>query len=100
MMRRAILAGVAATVAPLALAAGLTAGHAAPDYRTVCAHGAQGAQCYPAPCPRPAVLASGAYSSYRTAGTMPSGSAVQLSDGDRYACRAGHVIVTSSAGEN
>lgn len=71
-MRRAI----AAAAVTLALAACGT-GHTAPR------------------CQRPALLASGAYSSYRAGGTMPSGTVVTLSDGDRWACQAGRVAVTS-----
>jgi hypothetical protein len=83
---RAILAGVAAAVAPLALAAGLTTASAAPAARI---HGA----LIGGSCAEPARLADGQYSSYRTAGTMPSGVTVRLSDGDLWSCRHGAVYV-------
>jgi hypothetical protein len=49
--------------------------------------------CQHAGCPKPERLPGGTYSSYRTAGTMPSGSSVTLSDGDTYSCANGIVTV-------
>jgi hypothetical protein len=46
-----------------------------------------------ASCPAPAHLTNGTYSSYRTAGTMPDGASVRLSDGDTYSCANGIVSV-------
>ena len=46
-----------------------------------------------ASCPAPAHLVNGTYSSYRTAGTMPDGASVTLSDGDTYSCANGIVSV-------
>lgn len=47
----------------------------------------------PARCSSPARTADGAYSAYRTSGTMPSGSSVIMSDGDTWACANGVVTV-------
>jgi hypothetical protein len=50
--------------------------------------------CQPhASCPKPERLPGGSYSSYRTAGTMPSGTSVTLSDGDTYSCANGIVTI-------
>jgi hypothetical protein len=46
-----------------------------------------------APCASPARNTDGSYSSYRTAGTMPSGTSVVLADGDTWSCVNGKVTV-------
>lgn len=47
----------------------------------------------PAGCKSPARLGDGSYSSYRAAGSMASGQAVRLSDGDLWSCLDGRVTV-------